>query len=96
MVADVRERQFVPATAMAADVMGAIEDAARGSGQPHLTMHSGAAHDTMFVASRVPAGMIFVPCKDGLSHVPEEDADPADAAVGAEVMVNAIGALTGR
>ena len=59
-------------------------------------MHSGAAHDTMCVAGHVPCGMIFVPCRDGLSHVPGEDADPADAAAGAEVMVNAIRTLTGR
>ena len=38
--------------------------------------------------------MVFVPCKDGISHSPEEDANPADAALGAEIMLNAIRALT--
>ncbi|MGH3318569.1 MAG: Zn-dependent hydrolase [Streptosporangiaceae bacterium] len=95
MTAEVRERQLVPATPMDERVMGAIEDAVHTAGEPYRTMHSGAAHDTMCVADRVPTGMIFVPCRDGLSHVPEEDADPADAAVGAEVMLNAIAALTG-
>ncbi len=37
-------------------------------------MHSGAAHDTMCVAERVPSAMVFVPCKDGVSHHPAEDA----------------------
>ena len=31
-------------------------------------MHSGAAHDTMCVADRVPSAMVFVPCRDGISH----------------------------
>ena len=37
--------------------------------------------------------MLFVPCKDGLSHTPVEDADPADAAVGVEVILGAIRSL---
>ena len=55
-----------------------------------MQMHSGAAHDTMSVAQHVPTAMVFVPCRDGISHSPEEDADPADAALGAEIMINAI------
>jgi N-carbamoyl-L-amino-acid hydrolase len=37
--------------------------------------------------------MLFVPCRDGISHSPAEDADPADGALAAEVMLNAIAAL---
>jgi allantoate deiminase len=53
-------------------------------------MPSGAAHDTQCVASRVPSAMVFVPCVDGLSHTPLESADPADAALAAEVVYEAI------
>jgi allantoate deiminase len=42
------------------------------------------------VADRVPSAMVFVPCRDGLSHTPVEHAEPADAALGAEVMIGAI------
>ena len=59
-----------------------------------MTMPSGAAHDTMCVADHIPTGMVFVPCKDGISHSPEESVEPADAAVAAEVMPNAIAELT--
>jgi acetylornithine deacetylase/succinyl-diaminopimelate desuccinylase-like protein len=38
--------------------------------------------------------MVFVPCKDGISHSPEEEANPADAAVAAEMMLNAIRELS--
>ena len=75
--------------------MAALEEAAAASGEPFTTMISGAAHDTMCVADRVPTAMVFVPCRDGLSHTPEEDADPADAALGVQVMLGAISALAG-
>ena len=47
----------------------------------------------MSVAQHVPTAMVFVPCVDGISHAPEEDADPADAALAAEIILNAIRAL---
>jgi allantoate deiminase len=58
-----------------------------------MQMHSGAAHDTMCVADRVPTAMVFVPCKDGISHDPAEQAEPADAALAAELILNAIASL---
>jgi N-carbamoyl-L-amino-acid hydrolase len=45
------------------------------------------------VADRVPTAMVFVPCKDGISHHPDEDAEPTDAALAAEIILNAIQAL---
>ena len=58
-------------------------------------MISGAAHDTMCVAPRVPSAMVFVPCKDGISHHPAEEARPEDAALAAEIILNAIAATVG-
>ena len=54
-----------------------------------MMMHSGAAHDTMSIVDLVPSAMVFVPCKDGISHSPEQDAGSADDALGTEVMLNA-------
>lgn len=88
------QRQSLPVTPLDERVVDALEAAARASGEPYMAMHSGAAHDTMSIADRVPSAMVFVPCKDGISHSPEEDADPADAALGAEVILNAIRTLT--
>ena len=96
MTARYGERQTLPATPLDESIVAALEDAARESGEPYMLMHSGAAHDTMCVADRVPSAMVFVPCKDGISHSPLEDADPADAALGAEVMLRAVNALVGR
>jgi allantoate deiminase len=53
-------------------------------------MVSGATHDTAIVAERAPSAMVFVPCRNGISHSPEEAANPADAAVACEVILNTI------
>ena len=93
MTARYEQRQTLPATALDARIVSALESAAAATGEPWTTMHSGAAHDTMCVAERVPSAMVFVPCKDGISHHPAEDAKPADAALAAEIILNAIAAV---
>jgi allantoate deiminase len=90
MTAEYRERQTLPATLLDERVVEALTTAAEATGEPFMRMHSGAAHDTMCVAATVPSAMVFVPCKDGISHSPLEDADPADAGLGAEIILNAI------
>ena len=93
MKAEWTQRQALPATPMDARIVEALTNAAAATGEPFVQMHSGAAHDTMCVADRVPTAMVFVPCKDGVSHHPAEDADPEDAAVAAEIILNAIASL---
>jgi hydantoinase/carbamoylase family amidase len=93
MTAEVAVRQQLAVTPLDAAIVDALEDAARSTGEPHMRMHSGAAHDTMCVADRVPSAMVFVPCLEGISHHPDEDADPADAALAAEIILKAIHAL---
>jgi hydantoinase/carbamoylase family amidase len=93
MTAEYRERQSIPPTPMDDRIVGALEEATKATGGAYMRMHSGAAHDTMCVADRVPTAMVFVPCKDGVSHHPAEDADPTDAALAAEIILEAIKAL---
>lgn len=93
MNAEYEQRQNLPSTHLDENIVGALERAADASGEPYMTMHSGAAHDTMNVADHVPSAMIFVPCEEGISHSPHEKADPADAALAAEIMLGAINSL---
>ncbi|HEY8769551.1 MAG TPA: M20/M25/M40 family metallo-hydrolase, partial [Thermoleophilaceae bacterium] len=93
MSAELTERQALPATPLDPALVDALASAAEGTGEPWARMPSGAAHDTMSIADRVPCAMVFVPCVDGISHAPEEDADPADAALAAEIVVRALVAL---
>jgi hydantoinase/carbamoylase family amidase len=86
---ELRERNRVASTPMDPHVVEALDRAAQVSGAPWRRMASGAAHDTQMVARRIPSAMLFVPCRDGISHAPEESADPADAALGVQVMLTA-------
>ena len=93
LTATYRRRQTLPVTPMDERIVAALEEAAAATGEPFMLMPSGAAHDTMSVAQHVPTAMVFVTCRDGISHAPEEEADPADAALGAEVILAAIASL---
>jgi hydantoinase/carbamoylase family amidase len=95
MRATVVERQTLDPTPLDDRIVGALERAAASTGEPFMRMHSGAAHDTMCVAARVPSAMVFVPCRDGISHHPDEEADPADAALAVEIILGAVVELTG-
>jgi allantoate deiminase len=93
LTATYRQRQTLPVTHMDDRLVAALHEAVRSTGEPFMLMPSGAAHDTMCVADHVPTVMVFVPCRDGISHAPDEEADPADAALGAEIILTAIGSL---
>ena len=89
------ERQGLDVTPMDDGIVEALRAQAEATGEPFMVMPSGAAHDTMCVADHAPTAMVFVPCKDGLSHTPLEDADTADAALAAEIILGAIRSLQG-
>jgi len=75
-----------------------VRQATARLGYRHRDMLSGAGHDAMNLAKVVPTAMIFVPCKDGLSHTEAESAKPEDLAAGANVLLHALltQALTGQ
>ena len=67
------------------DVVGLAE----GEGEVRR-MTSGAGHDSVFTNVHCPTAMIFVPCRDGVSHHPEEWCEMEDCAVGASVLTEAV------
>ncbi|RMJ27725.1 Beta-alanine synthase [Aspergillus sp. HF37] len=68
-----------------------VADAGRDSGKSLVrTIMSGAGHDSVFTSKRVPTSMIFIPCKDGLSHHPEEFSSADNCATGASVILQAV------
>ncbi|MGE0065731.1 MAG: Zn-dependent hydrolase [Solirubrobacterales bacterium] len=84
------ERFRVMPTPMDDTVIAALDAAAGQAGVRHMTMRSGSCHDSMHIARNVPGAMVFVPCRDGISHSPLEHAETADAALGVEIMLNAL------
>ncbi len=71
---------------MSAAIMAAIEGACRRRGVAFRRMPSGAGHDAMNMARIAPAGMIFIPCRDGVSHNPAEHASLEAICTGIEVL----------
>ena len=53
-------------------------------------MTSGAGHDTVYTNKRCPSSMVFVPCRDGVSHNPSEYSSPQACADGANVLMGAV------
>ena len=77
------------------EIVKAVEGAAKQLGYSYRRITSGAGHDACNLAGVMPAAMIFVPCKDGISHNELEDATQADCAAGANVLLHATLALAG-
>ncbi len=74
------------ATACDPALQAALERAAASVGAPTLRLPSGAGHDAMAMAALCPVAMLFVRCRDGVSHSPAERIEAADAQVAVEVL----------
>jgi len=79
------------ATPCAEQFVQAVMDAAAAEGLSCLRMPSGAGHDAQSLAAAgVPTGMIFVPCRRGVSHNPDEWIEPVQAAQGCQVLLRTL------
>lgn len=70
-----------------------VQQVSTNLGHSSLLMPSGAGHDAQMFARVCPAGMIFVPSINGISHNPAEDTSSADLEAGANVLLHAMLAL---
>jgi allantoate deiminase len=67
-----------------------IADAVAAEGHPVFELPSGAGHDGMAMIDIADVGMLFVRCKGGISHHPDEHVELADADAGARVLLRLI------
>ena len=88
--AGVSRRLAVPPREFDADCIAAVQAAVDGLGFSNQKIASGALHDASNIAALVPTTMIFVPCRDGISHNVNEYAKPEDLAAGCEVLLHAM------
>ena len=95
VIKDLGRTAGIPSLSMA--VQAALEASSYEIGASSMKMYSGAWHDAAVVAcrqksdgSKVPTGMLFIPCKDGKSHSPEEYSSPEQIARGATVLARAM------
>lgn len=78
-----------------AQVMNAILRACEATKNSYQTIVSRAYHDALFMSRIAPMGMIFIPCRGGVSHRPDEYAAPEDIKAGIEVLANTLKELSG-
>ncbi len=72
---------------------GCVDAVAKGAerhGYSVMDVVSGAGHDAVYMARLAPAGMVFIPCKDGISHNEIEDAKPEHIEAGCNVLLHAM------
>ena len=84
LVVSFTAQQFHP------ECVQAVRDAATALGLSHMPVVSGAGHDAVYAAKLAPAAMIFIPCKDGISHNEIEDALPEHISAGCNVLLHAM------
>jgi ureidoglycolate amidohydrolase len=82
-----------------ADCAPAVIEALSNSCKKHqlkfMPMISRAYHDSLFISRIAPAAMLFIPCRNGYSHRPDEYASPEDIARGTLVLAETLASLSG-
>jgi ureidoglycolate amidohydrolase len=76
-----------------AAILAAMEQAAKDAGKSYKKMVSRAYHDSSFMACIAPTAMLFIPCRGGVSHRPDEYASPEWIGSGVHVLARTLAAL---
>jgi len=87
---DCREIWYQPPIVFDTDCVAAVQSGAEAAGLDAMQIVSGAGHDACHISTLAPTGMIFVPCKDGISHNEVESATQDHCAAGCNVLLHAI------
>jgi N-carbamoyl-L-amino-acid hydrolase len=85
-----------PAVRFDPECIAAVRAAAEAAGLGHRDIVSGAGHDAANLAAVTPTAMVFVPCAGGISHNEAESITEADAAAGADVLLQAVLSVANR
>jgi allantoate deiminase len=88
--AAIQESSSVPCEA---GLRSVLAEAIRARGLPDCELPSGAGHDAVALAELCPVAMLFVRCRNGISHHPDEFASESDIAVALDVLVGAVDRL---
>ncbi|MGU3496773.1 M20 family metallo-hydrolase [Xanthobacteraceae bacterium A53D] len=93
---ELRQIQHSPSLEFPLEIRRLIAQAAQDLSIPAMDIYSAAGHDARQLHYVCPAGMIFVPCRDGISHNPDEWAEPDDLTAGTRVLADVVWALASR
>ena len=75
-------------------ILAALEAACEAEGATTMHMVSRAYHDTSFMAQVVPVAMLFIPCRAGVSHRPDEYSSPEAISQGTRVLARTLATLS--
>jgi N-carbamoyl-L-amino-acid hydrolase len=75
-------------------IIEAMVQAADENGLSYKKMVSRAYHDSLFMARIAPVGMVFIPCRGGVSHRPDEYSAPQEIEDGARVLAGTLAKLS--
>jgi ureidoglycolate amidohydrolase len=76
-----------------AQIVAALSEACSKNGFSYKRMTSRAYHDSLFISRIAPVAMLFIPCRNGYSHRPDEYASPEDIARGTLVLAETLASL---
>jgi ureidoglycolate amidohydrolase len=82
-----------PPTTCDPAILDALETSAKAAGKTFKRMVARAYHDSSFVACFAPVAMLFIPCRGGVSHRPDEYASPAWIGSGVHVLARTLAEL---
>lgn len=91
---ELRQIAHAPSLVFSSAVRHEIAHAARGLGLAAMDIYSAAGHDARQLHYVCPTGMIFIPCRGGISHNPAEWAEPEHVTAGARVLTDVLWALS--
>ncbi len=77
-------------------IVAAVNQAAKSLGLASCEMISRAYHDSLFMARIAPMGMIFIPCRGGVSHRPDEYSSPEQIAAGVQTLASSLAELSAQ
>ena len=95
VTAQVEQVVYFPPQPFAPALVQSVREGAQALSMSAMDVVSGAGHDAVYLARVAPAAMIFVPCKDGISHNEIEDARPEHLEAGCNVLLRAMLAQAG-
>jgi N-carbamoyl-L-amino-acid hydrolase len=77
------------------EILAAMEESVKEAGKSYKKMVSRAYHDSLFMARVAPVAMLFIPCRGGVSHRPDEYASPEWIGAGVHVLARTLARLAG-
>ena len=93
---EIKQIAHAPSLAFSTEVRSLIAAAASVEKIPSMEIYSAAGHDARQLHYVCPTGMIFIPCRGGISHNPAEWAEPEHILAGAKVLANVVWQLANR